>query len=675
MVARREAWPIEREYLTLGGDNPPTTMAPDLKSHDDKDQSLQQISRSHRASIVSQLVAISGRNNQVQNSKYRSFVNRLHCLEPRDSKLHRRTINAFRQRQYVALSYTWKASEDEDPSSGDYSVEDWDSKSLIRSGVRNCVLDRVLTYMRHADVGYLWIDMHCIRQHHCEVDFCVRHTNCLEKQDAIQAMDLVYQLSEHPVALLGRKLKNTAELHLLAKILSGILVNYGFKLSASTSVDTARGALVLLSDITRDVWWRRAWPFQENYRGATRMLLMIHHDHFLERQKLRYKVFGKVPGEMCIASVRFSIKATKLCLTLREATWLTSLDEERLESVLRTAGRYTLMLDGSSPMTPRLIADIETREISQPWDRLAITANCCQFPIRLMYSAISRQSLSLSILAMCLLNGEILDNDRTNVTSVTEKTTLKFLDLMMFKDFHAPEDHDRWLTFNKGCRLVDVELTPGGVVTSGHLWKLGRVIDPWIPRRKLPRTRCARGRLSLVQRRRLLRLVHCLRKVGHIWLASRMEGYLATDAMARGAYKSFKEMYLHTMAAELANAIRDRRKLKLGSIWNPTGQTASYHAIFVDDTKCLNRANLLFPEFAFTSARQGDLGSLTHEANDIDRHVSLLVELEQPSGNTHIPHLRIKNWLLGMCFFDGYPRTKVVFPWPQNLLAVKPHKV
>lgn len=67
------------------------------------------------------------------------------------------------------------------------------------------------------------------------------------------------------------------------------------------------------------------------------------------------------------------------------------------------------MVHSSSSMTSTVIADIEARGLSKPWDRLA---NCCQYPVRLDGGALSRQcrSLSLSVLAMCLLNSEILDN-------------------------------------------------------------------------------------------------------------------------------------------------------------------------------------------------------------------------------------------------------------------------
>lgn len=76
-----------------------------------------------------------------------------------------------------------------------------------------------------------------------------------------------------------------------------------------------------------------------------------------------------------------------------------------------------------------------------------------------------------------MLNGEILDNSDDNTTSVAKLTTSVFLKERMFYTFNAPEDDTRRLTFNKGYWLSDVELTKGGIIATGYLWKLGRIID------------------------------------------------------------------------------------------------------------------------------------------------------------------------------------------------------
>lgn len=196
--------------------------------------------------------------------------------------------------------------------------------------------------MRSAKVQLLWIDADCIQQDTCGVVACASHRRCTQKCDALQAMDLVYQLSKHPVALLARPLQIESELDLLTHILSGNLVDSdcNFRLSRATTVHKARKALWLLREITRDIWWGRAWTFQENYRGGLRMQLLIRHDQSLERQKLHHQIFGEIPGGLCVRSVTFSKEATRLCLALRSAgVELPPVDVSRINDVLRAAGR------------------------------------------------------------------------------------------------------------------------------------------------------------------------------------------------------------------------------------------------------------------------------------------------------------------------------------------------
>jgi hypothetical protein len=47
------------------------------------------------------------------------------------------------------------------------------------------------------------------------------------------------------------------------------------------------------------------------------------------------------------------------------------------------------------------------------------------------------------------------DDDKTSVTALM---TSKSLDCLIFQAFNAPEDDISTLTFNKGCRLTDVEI-------------------------------------------------------------------------------------------------------------------------------------------------------------------------------------------------------------------------
>jgi hypothetical protein len=235
----------------------------------------------------------------------------------------------------------------------------------------------------------------------------------------------------------------------------------------------------------------------------------------------------------------------------------------------------------------------------------------------------------------------------------------------MFRAFNAPEDNTRRLTFNKGCRLTDVRLTESGIVTRGHLWKLGSVINTATFPKKLPQIPQPQGRFTLGERRCLLQLMLQLNDMGHEPLANQIDDYLDVNAHSGVEYASFADMYLHLMAVELAAAVFAGRKLRLGSIWDNSKRSAPYSGIFVSSGPHHPPSN-----FVFTSARQGHRRSQAHDANDIDRHVSLLVD-KAASERGSMQQLRIRSWVLGMCFFDGCPRMEVIFPWPRVLQGLK----
>jgi hypothetical protein len=107
----------------------------------------------------------------------------------------------------------------------------------------------------------------------------------------------------------------------------------------------------------------------------------------------------------------FSTQATRLCLALRGVARLPPLDAKRIDGVLRAAGRYALMVHSSSSMTPTVIADRGARVVQA----MGQACHCSQ--LLSVPSAVGRRSTQpavseprLSVLAMCLLNSEILDN-------------------------------------------------------------------------------------------------------------------------------------------------------------------------------------------------------------------------------------------------------------------------
>src|SRR3569833_1436040 len=140
--------------------------------------------------------------------------------------------------------------------------------------------------MRKTQLDLQWIDRHCIEQRPtCQIP--CSHLHCRKKEICLNTMDLVYRLIRQPVALLGRPIESRYELGLLAKILRGKFISRngqppGFRLSEETPHSEVKEALALLSRITSDSWWKRAWIFQESYRAVNMMRLLIPHPTSLE---------------------------------------------------------------------------------------------------------------------------------------------------------------------------------------------------------------------------------------------------------------------------------------------------------------------------------------------------------------------------------------------------------
>ncbi|RKL10765.1 hypothetical protein BFJ70_g16488 [Fusarium oxysporum] len=244
---------------------------------DDSNLPLSNIVKYHGKSIATLLVEIGG--NKLLQEKCLKFIRELECLSidensSEGTRLIRQKINAFEKQDYVALSYTWDNSDHENPENGKYKVQTRDRHPrFLSSPVRNCVFDRVFLFMRAKGLHRLWIDRHCVKQRTCNTKGICPHNRCKEKQRAIETMDLVYSLSKHPVALLGRPIEWEHELDLLYRILTGKLV----KELKKTKHDEVLQALSLLSRITKGRWWTRAWTFQEDYRGRPDMTLLIRH--------------------------------------------------------------------------------------------------------------------------------------------------------------------------------------------------------------------------------------------------------------------------------------------------------------------------------------------------------------------------------------------------------------
>ncbi|KAH8199404.1 hypothetical protein TruAng_006448 [Truncatella angustata] len=551
---------------------------------DDLKDSLTQIIKRERESLISLLLEIQKR--KVERVDFLlNFLNKLECFhfgrcDNGGPILLRRWINALENGDYVALSYTWNPSDDEGNTSGRYYVENRSKKVAFPSPVRDSIFQRIAKYMRHEKVDLLWIDRHSIPQKPQE-----GHASYRQKTAGIQSMGWVYRLSDHPVALLGRSLSTKHEMCLLHGVLTGkytrlIEQETSFELSVNSHSEASQ-ALKLLYDITNDLWWQRAWTFQENYKGGEAMKLLISHLRSWEPLKRQYVVFGDIPGELCIESSNFSRQITRFCLAFRRNGLSTS-KRRRINSILSRAGRYTILLDETQTLTAAIVADVLARDVKEPCDRLPIIANCCEYPVRLDTQKLlqNKHSLSLSILTTCLLNGEILRNGPLEEYS-SDTTISGFLKRHLLSR-SCPTQIGRTLAFNQGSRFNTVKLTEAGITTMGHLWEVDSAIQTAGLGPEAPSRTHNRGDIGLHEYRCLTQLCDELQARSENVIAKELRRYLQMDSKGKRPFQ-IGEDYMILMAAEVAAAIGDGKAIRLGRIWDPKGHSYPCTALFVWD--------------------------------------------------------------------------------------------
>ncbi|KAK6956293.1 hypothetical protein Daesc_001568 [Daldinia eschscholtzii] len=461
----------------------------------------------------------------------------------------------------------------------------------------------------------------------------------------------------------GRPMNSEDELDILCGIIKRTFVTKdgdsdGLALKRTVDRQQAECILDLLYEITSDLWWQRAWTFQENYKGGMKMTLLINHPLSLEPKKRNCKVFGEVYGELSIGSVDFSSEATRFCAAFRNTQNPTLGESLKLVSILNRTEKYTETLQESEPMYPAIIANVEARGATNPWDRIPIVANCSDYPVRLDVQKLEKEnhSLSLSMLATCLLNGEIFYNKPSGDPG-SDLSVSQFLKEYHFNKFCSPPG-ERSLTYNKNCRFIAVEFKEAGIQTIGHVWELGPIIQIAGLESKtrffdVKTWECEKAYIV----EHLTYLFRKLYSLSYTELAGSIKAYSKIIAKQEVICK-FRVRYLSKMAIAVAKAIEEGKALRLGRLWKRKGDPNPFKAIFVwEDTSNEDAA------FVFTSIhpREND--------NDTDHHVTLQVDLQNIEDD--VPHLYVNRWLLGMCFWEGAHLEEVVFPWPPALKHVR----
>lgn len=232
-----------------------------------------------------------------------------------------------------------------------------------------------------------------------------------------------------------------------------------------------------------------------------------------------------------------------------------------------------------------------------------------------------------------------------------------------------PPDIEQKLSFIKQCRFPGVKLSELGILTSGHLWRLSKIVGH--VRATSPPNEGSPGcTLSGHEKMRLGQLAEHLSSgddgSSYQDIACDIEKYLGQDEDWGTSNVTFAKQYKDWMASEVVKAMDNRRPLRLGSLISgkdlkSTSTQHPYKGIFISEADCTWTKEA---SYVFTAAFAGE-----NRLDGEDKHVSLEVELRDSTRDSRA-RLVIKRWINGLFFFNREsPISRVVFPWPESLLV------
>jgi hypothetical protein len=594
-------------------------------------------------SLVDKILYVG--HHRSPNNKSRIWFENLTCLwtdtnHPKTLQIRQGIPHGCDDGRFIAVSYSFEHTPGlECDRNGRYIIIGPSGEYIRRSKVRDVILRRILRYAKHKNMCRFWIDKECSPTEESS-----------EKQTTMDSMDLLYRTSRHVIGLLAVTLETQTEVNHLQSLMLGHAILRGSedeypRLTYSTTSHVSLGIFDVLVHLHTDRWWTRAWIFQEEYLSSTSMQILIRCEPGLVAKHR----FGSVQGEICLNAVKFRTQATLFLLAFK---WEAHRKfAKKCATMLKTFGRYDkqnrFQHDAKKKaMSPRILADMQRRNVDREFDRLPIIANSCNYAIRFVSQEMSKgkHDLDLCLLTMGLLNGELLRDSREIKKLPAEMDITNYMQYMTFNKFDPPVTKRR-LSYLKACRLHFVSLRKAGIWTKGILWVINDTLVPstWprCPRRSRKRSQAG---LSDFQRDRLLHLADILGISSAGRLASAIRKYLEIDAVFKKLTAAKKHMDI--MAGSIVEAMESGTPLQVAD----ADGSSEACAIFVG--KHDQKMNI------FTS---------WHAGVDVDgrwrqSHVSLGVEVQNSTGT---PLLDTVKWINGLAFFKQCEQTPVIFEWPR----------
>jgi hypothetical protein len=354
-------------------------------------------------------------------------------------------------------------------------------------------MDRVVRFAQSINVFKIWVDVECIYQRPED-----ERTFPEDKEHGVQIMDVVYGDSTCSLGLLTVELVSEEKIDLLSHLLSGRL----FVDSKDKSYTVLRHQVdvkevqMLILHILSDPRWSRGWIFQEDHLASDRMILLIPCRRG-DRKDRDYD-FGDTPGELQVKLKDFRQSVTRFCMATNNipGRWpnteiLGKVKQYNICNRVYVLGgvphesqrlwRDDASDDGQSEVlaypttTNSVLDDICNRSLEREEDRIAILANALRFNKRLNIGKDSplleagQYSLSVALLALVLMNGEILRvvSLRKDIMGHTLQSYLGACQ----QQFIVPNLRYQQ-SFVDRCRLKPPLITPRGLQTKGFLFTL-----------------------------------------------------------------------------------------------------------------------------------------------------------------------------------------------------------
>ena len=303
---------------------------------------------------------------------------------------------------YVAVSYCWNREKVDWFDAGDEPpIQVCDGGADTRSSnVPPDVLSRAVTYSKSRNINSIWIDQECIDQN-----------DPVEKEIAIQAMDLIYEGSDHPIAILEFCFETQAELDVFASIVDPDYFEFD-----PTQIETLGE---VLGTLVNEQWFSRAWTLQEATSAGVSMVLLIGCPGL---DKPPY--FGSIPGEFEISLWSFQEAmingrnlieeglAANVWSDISDAIYASNCADVLWNFIpTNIPGSWTRkeVSHRQECNAAQAVVFLRHRQNSFFPDRLAILANICNYKHRITTKVLEEPwySFSTCALTLAILNGDM----------------------------------------------------------------------------------------------------------------------------------------------------------------------------------------------------------------------------------------------------------------------------